>query len=237
MATDEKPCRLLKLSAELRNSIYELVLLSDDFIDIRTELQPALAKTCRQIREECIQIYYGRSRFEFVTANAQDDALDGITHWLERIGSNHCRTLRTIKIKTGVPNGLMLNDSTNPETPWKVMVERLEKLGVTEAINISVELCAEPLKAQFAHIMSQDSGFPNLRDGIQKSKGIYLSNSVEHLALKYLGQRRCGGHDCKGHSHGDVVTSSHLGRLLWWAARADSILYEGRLEPPITWES
>ncbi|KAK5739298.1 hypothetical protein LTR17_005404 [Elasticomyces elasticus] len=232
MATDEKPCLLLKLSAELRNGIYELVLPTEDFIDIRMESQPAIARTCRQIREECIQIYYGRSNFEFVTASAQDDALDGMANWLERIGSDHCRALRTIKIKTGVPNGLLLNDATNPETPWKIMMERMKKLGVTKAIRIEVELCAEPFKPLFVQMWTHDSAAKALGVGVQESRARHFSDYIKYSAIKYLGWDGCSDPDCNGDLHQSVVTPYHLGKLAWCAVKADSLLYAGRPEIP-----
>ncbi|KAK5701152.1 hypothetical protein LTR17_022840 [Elasticomyces elasticus] len=218
------------MSAELRNSIYELVLRSVESIDMRTESQPGLAKTCRQIREECIQIYYGQSKFEFVTASAQDDALDGITQWLERIGSDHCRALRTIKIKTGVPNGLMLNDTTNSETPWKIMVERAQKVGVTKAIRIEVELYPEPLKASMAQLMAVDPTLKVTTDRLQEQVAEYLSCYLEYLVIRYLGCRGHSGQECSAQTHENTLTSHHFRQLVWYTARADGLLYEGRPE-------
>ncbi|KAK4902799.1 hypothetical protein LTR27_000738 [Elasticomyces elasticus] len=228
MATDDKRCLLLRLSAELRNGIYELVLLSEDSIDMRTESQPGLAKTCRQIRKECIQIYYGQSKFGFVTASTQDDALEGITQWLERIGSDHCRTLRTIKIKIGVPNGLMLNDSTNPETPWKIMIERMKKLDVTNAIKIEVELYPEPLKASMAQLVALNPTLKETTDRLQEHVAQYLSIYLACLVIKYIGWRGHSGHECSAQTHGSTLTSHGFRQLVWSAARTDYELYAGR---------
>ena len=81
-ATDNKPTsRLLALPAELRNTIYELVLISPTDIVIpapsspkspgvtTTNLfppEPALLLTSHQIRHEALKIYYLSNRFRFL---------------------------------------------------------------------------------------------------------------------------------------------------------------------------
>lgn len=58
-------CLFFELSAELRNEIYELALVSSDEIKITKETfaQPALLCTCRQIRAEASKIYYVQNQF------------------------------------------------------------------------------------------------------------------------------------------------------------------------------
>lgn len=64
-ATEEEPPGLFTLPAELRNEIYRLVLLSQSRITIgaRNHEQPALLRTCRQLREETSSIFYDENRF------------------------------------------------------------------------------------------------------------------------------------------------------------------------------
>ncbi|KAF7196146.1 hypothetical protein HII31_02547 [Pseudocercospora fuligena] len=61
-----QPCHLLGLPAELRNYIYRLVMLEQDYIDItpRSYARPALLDTCRQTRSEGLKIYYYENKFE-----------------------------------------------------------------------------------------------------------------------------------------------------------------------------
>ena len=76
VTTNLKVC-FLSLPAELRNHIYELVVVKDEYepIEIRDKaephdesgederLQPSLSHACRQLRDEVLPIYYGRNRF------------------------------------------------------------------------------------------------------------------------------------------------------------------------------
>ncbi|KAK4956837.1 hypothetical protein LTR10_006365 [Elasticomyces elasticus] len=217
------------MSAELRNNIYELVLLSEDTIDIRTESQPALAKTCRQIREECIQIYYSRSKFEFVTASARDDALDGIANWLGRIGSDHCRALRTIKVKTGVPNGLMLDnqDSSHQKTPWAKMVRRMKELGVTAGLAIDVELQQEPFKPVWVEMMRRHITVKKAVHDLDERRTNFMRGYVESLAIKVLGRKQT--EPCLHLSTGPVTSEDPMS-LLQCTGTFDDMLYPGRPE-------
>ncbi|KAK5121490.1 hypothetical protein LTR85_005323 [Meristemomyces frigidus] len=59
--------RLLDLPAELRNLIYAFAVVQDEPIPIPTEApyiqEPALLATNRQVRAECLPIYYGSNTF------------------------------------------------------------------------------------------------------------------------------------------------------------------------------
>lgn len=58
-------CALLELAAELRNRIYELVLVSEVPINVTRQLfkEPPLLTACHQVRNETLQIYYDRNIF------------------------------------------------------------------------------------------------------------------------------------------------------------------------------
>ncbi|KXT18396.1 hypothetical protein AC579_8180 [Pseudocercospora musae] len=58
--------KLLNLPAEMRNWIYREALCEDSWIKIDqdTFAQPALLRTCKQIRHEASSIYYHENRFE-----------------------------------------------------------------------------------------------------------------------------------------------------------------------------
>jgi hypothetical protein len=93
MATDSSDtmtadCHLLKLPSELRNQIYELVLVATHDIDANTwcatrrfksyytratikySMEPALLATCKQIRGEGLPIFYGQNTFFAKRGNA-----------------------------------------------------------------------------------------------------------------------------------------------------------------------
>ena len=72
-ATFQRPnSSLLSLPAELRNRIYSFTLISTKSIKIRTHsdaadgpkhVEPGLLRTCRQVREECLKMYYQFNTF------------------------------------------------------------------------------------------------------------------------------------------------------------------------------
>jgi hypothetical protein len=94
-------CHFLnRLSPELRNHIYGLVLCNRErekvitlgggtkirALDVVEENQPALLCTCRQIRNEGIQMYYRFNRFNFTATTKDETALLPVIGWLKRIG-------------------------------------------------------------------------------------------------------------------------------------------------------
>lgn len=76
-ANASSSCAFLQLPAELRNIIYELAVLKnhrilttlDQIPDIPDDIQPPLTQTCRQIREECLPIYYEQNVFVYGRRN------------------------------------------------------------------------------------------------------------------------------------------------------------------------
>ncbi|CAK3876740.1 Hypothetical predicted protein [Lecanosticta acicola] len=68
-AKDAQDSRLFQLPAELRNTIYEFVLYSEDPVVLedlwgRSSLRfPALLQVCRQVRDEAAGIWYSSSVF------------------------------------------------------------------------------------------------------------------------------------------------------------------------------
>lgn len=70
---DKSP--LNRLSAELRNRIYDLVFEENFDLHITSprdshNLQHPLTRTCRQIREETIFVYLSRTKFEAITLSS-----------------------------------------------------------------------------------------------------------------------------------------------------------------------
>ncbi|KAK3724003.1 hypothetical protein LTR37_001487 [Vermiconidia calcicola] len=67
------PFRLTALPAELRNWIYQLVLPSGEFIALYEDddsKEPALSRTCSQIRNETLPMWYAINAFAFKTNNS-----------------------------------------------------------------------------------------------------------------------------------------------------------------------
>ena len=62
-------CHLLELPPELRNAIYVYAVVEDDPIPLRKWrdkccIEPALLASNRQVRTECLPIFYGQNTFE-----------------------------------------------------------------------------------------------------------------------------------------------------------------------------
>ena len=55
MSTPADPI-LQTLPVDLRNVIYEYVVLEDSPVTVVNEQQPSIALTCREIREECLSV-------------------------------------------------------------------------------------------------------------------------------------------------------------------------------------
>ncbi|KAK3632266.1 hypothetical protein LTR56_004266 [Elasticomyces elasticus] len=66
-----KSCHLFKLPGELRNRVYEAVLVSRGSVAIRPKGpgEPALLRVCKGIRAEARSIYYGANNFRLVMAD------------------------------------------------------------------------------------------------------------------------------------------------------------------------
>ncbi|KAK5121501.1 hypothetical protein LTR85_005334 [Meristemomyces frigidus] len=106
MKPDNSQSLLLKLPAELRNRIYEEVLLDSEFTNIRSRggisiwHAPAILQTCRTIRIEAKAMYYGSSIFFFsLPMNASRWAERNLQHlklWLHAIGAEQSSLLQRV---------------------------------------------------------------------------------------------------------------------------------------------
>ncbi|KAK3641142.1 hypothetical protein LTR56_006864 [Elasticomyces elasticus] len=60
-------CKLFALPAELRNSMYEMVLIQDTSIDVTVDTRlPALLRVSKQIRVEALIMWHEGNTFEFM---------------------------------------------------------------------------------------------------------------------------------------------------------------------------
>ena len=76
-----KPALLLSLPSELRIQISRYVVVNEQRISVsKTDCtQPALLRTCRQIREECLKIFYGENHFDIYLYDLEYDL--STAHW------------------------------------------------------------------------------------------------------------------------------------------------------------
>lgn len=103
----------LTLPRELRDHIYELALVDRETtrqhegarIPIRAgsySVQPALTKTCRQVREETLVIYYGFNTFySMIEWDASQSAFimePGLVNWLKSIGPDNTSKITDLNL-------------------------------------------------------------------------------------------------------------------------------------------
>ncbi|GAB1737075.1 hypothetical protein NU219Hw_g759t1 [Hortaea werneckii] len=88
--------RLLSLSPELRNIIYEEVLVATNNINIPKDgklVRPPLLKVCRQVAEEASTIFYGLNRFK-----STNNRLEDLPLWFARLPLKLRRSINAIDL-------------------------------------------------------------------------------------------------------------------------------------------
>lgn len=141
-----------KLAPELRNRIYELVLVEPDGIIIksrrhrRPSVTPAvscsLAAVCRQTRQECLPIFWGANRFTvhmsyfdcfwFVSGDANLKQMKMIHDWIDSIGPGNLQLMKHFIIDLG--------EAGDDPTAWQRIHNMLDGLKVPEHAQY-LELC------------------------------------------------------------------------------------------------
>ena len=80
---------LLKLPAELKESIYDLCLKHEHTIDVSpTVQQPALLWTCKQIRQEALGNWCTKNRFNITICDCDDTLLKAFCKFAGKFKSN-----------------------------------------------------------------------------------------------------------------------------------------------------
>ncbi|KAK3653365.1 hypothetical protein LTR56_004569 [Elasticomyces elasticus] len=83
ITTSTGKCMLPTIAPELRNKIYELVLLENKKICINKKLRmPALLQVCRQIRSDTLVMWYERNAFSITVMHCHADVL---LRWVRHI--------------------------------------------------------------------------------------------------------------------------------------------------------
>ena len=83
--------RFLDLPPEMRNMIYKFALVEDkgSLIDITPDLKPpGLLSVCRQMREECLQIWYRQNTFIIQMYDCDASLKMAFEKHLARLGLN-----------------------------------------------------------------------------------------------------------------------------------------------------
>ena len=104
-------CHFLELPPELRNHMYQLVVIDDDRINMRVRFwnadgspnvqlrQPSLAATCRQIRAEALSMFYSCNiSSHAIEIGSCIDDLESFTCCLDLMGLQNCRSLTRVDV-------------------------------------------------------------------------------------------------------------------------------------------
>ncbi|KAK4547558.1 hypothetical protein LTR36_000515 [Oleoguttula mirabilis] len=225
----EQTSFLRKLSPELRNMIYELVVDDDHEIDITSEQQPALTRACRETRTESLAMYYALNTFCYETTSNDNAALDALAQWLRRTGHRNCSNIRWLHVSIGVENGFMIRDPRLDTDPWTTLVKQLKGFNCYPMMDISVSCYACELPAEeFLDEMEEEAihTFGQHYEVLEAVMGTYL----RILMTKYLGQPATGGCEGATMEDWDMLTYHRHSVFL-----VDYLLYDGRVmpEPPV----
>lgn len=132
-------CPIFRLSPELRNHIYEPVLVSQHPFCLTTHgdpsdcgydrysvtAEPPLVRTCRMIRQESLSIYYGCNTFQFRSYQALVD-------WLHGLGPAKRKLLYNLR-------------GFNERAPWISPKRAQDRAARTELLLEQIGLSVRPL--------------------------------------------------------------------------------------------
>ncbi|KAK5134782.1 hypothetical protein LTR08_006157 [Meristemomyces frigidus] len=140
-----------KLSAELRNRIWEYAVSGDLPVMITTwrdpdsvsttfrdYKEPALSATCKQIRSKTRLMYYSHNNFQVELGDhgwirlIRPTDLQGPAHvktWLDAMDPEVHAATRSLTISINVPPSLFRDEFDNEENRWILMVMRLKERG------------------------------------------------------------------------------------------------------------
>ncbi|KAK5727232.1 hypothetical protein LTR15_003126 [Elasticomyces elasticus] len=94
----DSKCHLLNLPAELRNEIWQLVLLSDFFQPTSHARPPSILQTSIQVRSETLPIHYGQTTFVLDLCVG----LDYVFRWLHSIDNGSVQHIRRVQLTAPV---------------------------------------------------------------------------------------------------------------------------------------
>ena len=142
-ATQDSP--LLDLPAEIRNTIYMLVVVEEEPVQGTKGKLPltALLRTCQQIRAEAAQIYFTNNSFTITITTAE---LEKVYASLDAIGPNVAGSIQGLKLIFDPEREFYEKcsgfrpDVHNKEflLPWKETTRTLRALGVSAEIEFDV---------------------------------------------------------------------------------------------------
>ncbi|KAH9837400.1 hypothetical protein Tdes44962_MAKER08366 [Teratosphaeria destructans] len=104
MPGDSSPCRFLALPPELRNTIYEYLLVYKYGITLSRRIigvhcMPPLLRTCRQIKTEASAIYYSQNDFTAIIPSPSPGRDGAVWSWFEMLGAENCALIRCLHLR------------------------------------------------------------------------------------------------------------------------------------------
>lgn len=125
-----------RLSPELRNRIYELALFEQRPVSVSKNswIEPALLRTCKQIREEAELLFYSTNDFTCVT-NFQDENARCLVRWLKRGRSQKVPLIKSLTIRVEMP-GLKPFDfqEMNKNDPYYGVIRRCVQIELQNCV-------------------------------------------------------------------------------------------------------
>lgn len=98
-------------------------------VNIATAKQPALTRTCRQIRGECLNMFYAVNRFAFRTRGKNEDGLDELIETFAKLGPAACAVLPGVYVASDFIEELMIKDPRKETNPWTKLIDAMYKAG------------------------------------------------------------------------------------------------------------
>ncbi|KJX92692.1 hypothetical protein TI39_contig5831g00006 [Zymoseptoria brevis] len=143
-------CGFGKLSAELRNRIYDQVLPDDDEIEVYSanlskpseDYQPPITQVCREMRAETLPMFYGRNQFVLPLTTEDEhgthwhvlleNSTDKAEKWLEYNTGALSLLKRSLIISAEFEGDVLTKKWYDHKRPWKRLKEVLRASGYSE---------------------------------------------------------------------------------------------------------
>ena len=105
--TGGKPCLLLALPAELRNTIYSLVVVEQHPIEVKAGIEPALLATNHQIRAEAIAVFYSMNTFQSLHGYLLF-SVEKAARWIRNLGEARTEMLTSLRCGGSPARGMIV---------------------------------------------------------------------------------------------------------------------------------
>lgn len=173
----DTPFRLLDLPGEIRNQIYELVLIQHIPVAVyaccaRLQDPPAITQTSRQLRSETLSLFYQRNRFQFEIFSPEEP--NTFTPWVNSIGPHNARSLRSVQIAFDNTCAIEVSIRCSGTFP-KGRVQLKIRVHSSSVMGRPIEIVQERLRKALA--IEDDGGLEfTVNDAVDLVKKVYELN-------------------------------------------------------------